>query len=65
MDFNKRDIKRAMALDEKDYQEWWTPEWRRAVSHGLLLKRDLEGGQMSRDMTVFIDDDIYTLQRRI
>lgn len=57
MDFNKRDIKRAMALDEKDYREWWTPEWRRAVNHGLLLKRDLEGGQMSRDMTVFVDDD--------
>ena len=57
MDFTKRDIKRAMTLDEADYREWWTPEWRRAVNHGLLLKRDLEGGQMSRDMTVFIDDD--------
>ena len=57
MDFTKRDIKRAQALDEGDYREWWTPEWRRAVSEGLLLKRDLPGGQMSRDMTVFVDDD--------
>ena len=57
MDFTERDIKRAMALDEADYREWWTPEWRRAVNHGLLLKRDLPGGQMSRDMTVYIDDD--------
>ena len=57
MDFTKRDIKRAMALDEAKYKEWWTPEWRRAVNHGLLLKRDLPGGQMSRDMTVFVDDD--------
>ena len=57
MDFTERDIKRAMALNEADYREWWTPQWRRAVNHGLLLKRDLEGGQMSRDMTVFIDDD--------
>ena len=51
MDFTERDIKRAMELDEADYREWWTPEWRRAVNHGLLLKRDLPGGQMSRDMT--------------
>ena len=57
MDFTKKDIKRAMALDEAKYQEWWTPEWRKAVDVGLLLKRDLPGGQMSRDMTVFIDDD--------
>ena len=57
MDFTKRDIKRAMALDEAKYKEWWTPEWRRAVDEGLLLKRDLPGGQMSRDMTVFVDDD--------
>lgn len=57
MDFTKRDITQAMALDEKKYKEWWTPEWLRAVDKGLLLKRDLPGGQMSRDMTVFIDDD--------
>ena len=56
-DFTKRDIKRAMALDEAKYKEWWTPEWHRAVDQGLLLKRDLPGGQMSRDMTVFVDDD--------
>ena len=57
MDFTKKDIKRAEALDETKYKEWWTPEWRKAVDEGLLLKRDLPGGQMSRDMTVFVDDD--------
>ena len=57
MDFTKKDIKRAEALDEAKYKEWWTPEWRKAVDAGLLLKRDLPGGQMSRDMTVFVDDD--------
>lgn len=56
-DFTKKDIKRAMALNEDDYKEWWTPQWRKAVDIGLLLKRDLPGGQMSRDMTVFIDDN--------
>lgn len=38
-------------------REWWTPEWRADVEAGLFTFRDLEGGQMSRDMTVFIDDD--------
>ena len=56
-DFSKKDIKRALALDEAKYKEWWTPEWRKAVDEGLLLKRDLPGGQMSRDMTVYIDED--------
>ena len=28
-----------------------------AIKKGLLVKRDLEGGQMSRDMTVYVDDD--------
>jgi beta-xylosidase len=57
MDFTKRDIKQAMELDEGEFKEWWTIEWRRAVDKGLLLKRDLPSGQMSRDMTVFVDDD--------
>lgn len=39
-----------------DY-EWWTPEWREAINKGMLVKRDLDGGQMSRDMTLFVDDD--------
>lgn len=40
-----------------DEYEWWTPEWREAVDKGMIAKRDLEGGQMSRDMTLFVDDD--------
>ena len=35
----------------------WTPEWLEAVSHGLYFKRDFEGGQMARDMTLYVDDD--------
>ena len=35
----------------------WTPEWLEAVSKGLLFKRDFEGGQMARDMTLYVDDD--------
>lgn len=35
----------------------WTPEWLDAVARGLFVKRDFDGGQMSRDMTIFVDDD--------
>ncbi len=37
--------------------KWWTPEWSQAIDEGLLLKRDFENGQMSRDMTIFVDDN--------
>jgi beta-xylosidase len=40
-----------------DFSEWWTPEWRKAVNEGLFVRRDFSGGQMSRDMTLFVDDD--------
>ena len=39
------------------YPTAWTPEWIDAVKKGLFLKRDLEGGQMARDMQLFVDDD--------
>lgn len=45
------------SYEYKTNLEWWTPEWREAISDGLFLKRDFEEGQMSRDMTVFVDDD--------
>lgn len=56
-DFSRRDIRKAKKLKESDYKEWWTPEWREAIREGLLLARDVPGGQMSRDMTVYVDDD--------
>jgi len=33
------------------------PEWEQKVADGAFLQRDFEGGQMSRDMTLFVDDD--------
>ena len=54
-------------LNADNYKEWWTPTWRDAIKKGVFLKRDmkartLEGhnlpaGQMSRDMTLFVDTD--------
>src|SRR5690554_782196 len=43
-------------VDVTDY-ELWTPRWEKAIIEGLLVRRDFEGGQMARDMTVFVDDD--------
>ncbi len=34
-----------------------TPEWLQAVKDGLFVRRDFEGGQMARDMTLFVDRD--------
>lgn len=48
---------RGMQWNMEQYKEWWTPEWREAVNKGLFVKRDLAGGQMSRDMTLYVDDD--------
>jgi hypothetical protein len=32
-------------------------EWKAAVIKGLIVRRDFEGGQMARDMTLFVDKD--------
>ncbi len=40
-----------------NHLKWWTPEWRKAVEEGLFVQYDFEKGQMSRDMTLFVDDD--------
>ncbi len=44
-------------LNMEHFKEWWTPSWRKAVEQGLFLKRDFRSGQMSRDMTLYVDDD--------
>lgn len=54
---NLTEEERKMSWKEEKYQKWWTPEWRKAVEQGMLTQRDWEGGQMSRDMTLFVDDD--------
>jgi hypothetical protein len=32
-------------------------EWKQAVVEGLYVRRDFDGGQMARDMTLFVDND--------
>lgn len=48
---------RQSEITTQNFEKWWTEEWRQAVNDGLFVRRDFEGGQMSRDMTLFVDDD--------
>ncbi|MBR5062010.1 MAG: family 43 glycosylhydrolase [Prevotella sp.] len=57
VEFGKTQIEEAESFNLSDYQEWWTPRWTRAVRRGLFIKRDFAEGQMSRDMTLYVDDD--------
>jgi hypothetical protein len=41
----------------EDTLKGWTDKWRKAISEGLLVRRDFTEGQMARDMTLFVDDD--------
>src|SRR5690606_31112786 len=45
------------STDKPDDFEWWTKEWMNAIENGLFVRRDFKAGQMSRDMTLFVDDD--------
>ena len=56
MEFSAKDIAVADTLAARHYKDW-TPAWTQAVSQGLIVKRDLATGQMSRDMTLYVDDD--------
>lgn len=44
-------------LPGEDTLEWWTPAWEVAIKDGMLVRKDINGGQMSRDMTLFVDED--------
>ena len=56
-DMNAQAIKAAQQTDASQWKEWWTDAWRQEVNKGMYLWRDMKGGQMSRDMTVYVDDD--------
>lgn len=37
--------------------KWWTPEWYKELRNGRLVRKDFAQGQMSRDMTLYVDED--------
>lgn len=54
MNFN--DNFKSASINENALKSW-TPEWLEAIKNGMQVRRDFEKGQMSRDMTVYVDDD--------
>lgn len=54
---NMTEAQKTSKISDKNFDKWWTPEWRKAITEGLFVRRDFEGGQMSRDMTLFVDYD--------
>lgn len=54
---NMTEAQRNSPVKATDFKKWWTPQWRAAIEEGLFVRRDFEGGQMSRDMTLYVDDD--------
>ncbi len=56
-DFTPADTLAAVAAAQLDLKEWWTPRWREAVTAGRFVVYNKAGGQMSRDLTVFVDED--------
>ena len=57
VNMTQQEIDEMNALDPADYPQSWTPEWVEAVKKGLLFKHDFQEGQMSRDQTLYVDDD--------
>lgn len=54
---NMSDNQKSSNITPEDFPKWWTKEWTTAVKDGMFVRRDFQGGQMSRDMTVYVDDD--------
>lgn len=52
LNFSQDDFDQAPTIEDRD-----DDNWKEKVIKGALFKRDFEGGQMSRDMTLFVDDD--------
>lgn len=53
---NYSDDKKKINISESDLKRN-SDEWRQALRDGIYLRRDFEGGQMARDMTLLVDDD--------
>jgi hypothetical protein len=50
--FSQDDFDNAVLIEDRKDENW-----KEKVIKGAFLKRDFKGGQMSRDMTLFLDDD--------
>lgn len=57
LEFGQKELAVIDTMQISHFPTWWTPSWRTAIEQGLFLKRDFADGQMSRDMTLYVDDD--------
>ena len=57
IEFGEKELAIVDTLDVANFEQQWTPAWLKAVGEGLFVKRDFQSGQMSRDMTLYVDDD--------
>lgn len=55
--YTEEDVQMLDSLRYTMKLKWWTPEWRRGVEAGVYMRRDMDGGQMARDMQLFVDSD--------
>jgi len=53
---NFTDEQKISTPNEKELKSWTEP-WKEAVRNGMFVRRDFKGGQMARDMTLFVDKD--------
>ena len=57
VEFGEQELAVVDTLNADHFKQGWTPDWLKAVAQGLFVKRDFGTGQMSRDMTLYVDDD--------
>lgn len=50
-------IEQRALKETPNSHESWSPAWMEAVKNGAFTRRDFQSGQMSRDMTLYVDDD--------
>jgi beta-xylosidase len=54
---NMTEAQRTSGVTPKEIKKLHSPEGDEAVKEGLFVRRDFKTGQMSRDMTLYVDDD--------
>ena len=57
VEFGEKELATVDTLNAANFKEQWTAAWLKAVGEGLFVKRDFGTGKMSRDMTLYVDDD--------
>ncbi|KAA6349789.1 hypothetical protein EZS27_002787 [termite gut metagenome] len=57
---NMPEAQRTSTIKPDDFKKKTGQAWDTAITDGLFVRRDFKRGQMSRDMTLYVDDDRKT-----